>query len=113
MGYVMVKLCISALLIVAIGELAKRYSFAAALLASLPITSLLAFVWLYVDTKDTAKIATLSTEIFWLVIPSLAFFLVLPVLLKQGVNFWAALAVASAVTALAYGAMTLLFAHLK
>jgi hypothetical protein len=91
---------------VPISEIAKRYSFLAAVLASLPLTSVLAFVWLYLDTKDPAKVIALSHDIAWLVLPSIAFFIVLPLALKNGLNFWLALVIAAAVTALAYGAMT-------
>ena len=87
-----VKTIISALIIAGISELAKRYVPIAAILASLPLTSILAMIWLYRDTKDTQKISRLSTEIFWAVLPSLLFFLVLPFLLKGGIKFpWALL----------------------
>ena len=103
----------SAAVIVAVSEIAKRYSFMAALLASLPLTSLLAFIWLYIDTKDANKVAALSTDIMWLVLPSLVFFIVLPIAIKQGVHFWLALAIAGGLTALAYWGMASLLAHLK
>ncbi len=83
-----IKVTISALLIVAISEISKRQSGVAALLASLPITSLLAFVWLYLETGNTDTISELSRQIFWLVIPSLILFLALPVLLRWGWGFW-------------------------
>lgn len=100
---------LSALIIVAISEIAKRSSFLGALLASLPLTSLLAFVWLYLDTGDAQKVAVLSADIFWLVLPSLALFLVLPLLIKMGWNFWFSLGAAVCVTALCYGVMLYLF----
>lgn len=100
-----VKIAMSALLIVAISEIAKRNSFWAAALASLPVTSLLAFIWLYVETGDATRVAALSQGIFWLVLPSLALFLVLPLLLRAGWSFWPSLAAASAVTAAAYGVL--------
>jgi len=53
------------------------------LFASLPIVSILAFIWLYYDTADNSKVASLSYGIFWLVIPSLSLFISLPVLLKK------------------------------
>lgn len=111
MGYLIVKFCTTAALVVAISEIAKRYSFLAAVLASLPLTSLLAFIWLYLDTKDPAKIIALSHDIAWLVLPSIAFFIVLPLALKYGLNFWLSIGVAGAATALAYGGMTLLLTH--
>ena len=67
-----------------------------------PLTSLLAFVWLYRDTGDVAQVAALSSSIFWLVLPSLLLFVVFPLLLRAGVNFWASLALACGATALAY-----------
>jgi uncharacterized membrane protein YqaE (UPF0057 family) len=103
-GYLLLKFSLSAAVLVAVSEIAKRSSVWAALVASLPLTSLLAFVWLYVDTKDTQKVAALSNDIFWLVIPSLALFPALAVLLRSGVTFWLAMAGAIALTLLAYAA---------
>ena len=96
------KVLLSALVIVAISAIAKRSTFWAAALASLPLTSLLALVWLYLDTQDATRIASLSYGIFWLVLPSLLLFLLLPMLLRHGVNFWLALLAACIATALAY-----------
>jgi hypothetical protein len=99
------KVAISAVVIVAVAEIAKRSSFWAAALASLPLTSLLAFVWLYVETGDAARVASLSQGIFWLVLPSLVLFVALPLLLRACWPFWASLAASSAATACAYAAM--------
>ena len=49
----------------------------------------------------------MSGQIFWLVLPSLLLFLLLPWLLRQGFGFWLALSLASAATVLAYGLMWL------
>ena len=86
-----IKILITAILVVAISELSKRLTFIGAILASLPLTSILAIVWLYRDTHDTQKIIDLSSNIFWAVLPSLIFFLVLPLFLKNGVHFTASL----------------------
>ena len=72
MFYYILKFTISALLIVAISEVSKRYSLAAGILASLPIISILAMIWLYVDTNSIQKVSKLSTSIFWMVLPSLS-----------------------------------------
>ncbi|PLY00541.1 MAG: hypothetical protein C0624_11930 [Desulfuromonas sp.] len=104
MWYLAAKTFLTALVIVAISELAKRSSFWAAALASVPLTSLLAFIWLYIESGDGQKVAALSQDIFWLVIPSLAMFVLLPVLLRTGLNFWLSLGSACFATALAYGA---------
>ncbi|MEM7009804.1 MAG: DUF3147 family protein, partial [Thermodesulfobacteriota bacterium] len=66
-------------------------------LAALPLTSLLAMIWLYIDTKDAGRIADLSISIFWLVLPTLIFFLILPWLLRQQYNFWFSLVISSAI----------------
>jgi hypothetical protein len=97
MLYTLIKLFTSAALIVAISELAKRASWLGGLLASLPIISLLAIVWLYLDTRDVEKISNLSSDIFWLVLPSLTFFIALPLLLRMKLNFWLSLCIALAV----------------
>jgi len=102
MGQYALKIILSALILVAIAEIAKRNTFWAAALASLPLTSLLAFILLYLDTGDTQKVAALCSGIFWLVLPSLLLFVLLPILLRHGWGFWLSLAVSSAATALAY-----------
>ena len=98
MLYYVFKVFISALIIVAITEIAKRSSGFAALVASLPLTSLLAFVWLYVEGSTPAQIAELSSQIFWLVLPSLVLFLLLPLLIKQGFGFWLSFGLSIAAT---------------
>jgi len=69
--------------------------------------AVVAFIWLYRETGDTEKVAALSADIFWLVLPSLVLFVLLPVLLRHGWNFWTSLGLSSAATALAYGAVAL------
>ena len=86
-------------------EIAKRSTFWGAVVASLPLTSLLAFVWLYLDTGSSRRVADLSQSIFWLALPSLTLFVVLPLLLRAEINFWLSLGSACAATAAAYFAM--------
>lgn len=105
MFYYAVKVIVSALVIVAISEIAKRSTALAALVASLPLTSLLAFIWLQIEGAQPEKIAELSSQIFWLIIPSLVFFLLLPLLLKNGVSFWLSLGASIASTAGSYLAL--------
>lgn len=82
-----IKFLLTSILVVATAEAAKRNVLAGAILASLPLTSLLAMLWLWSDTKDPERIAELSIGIFWLVLPSLVLFLALPFLLRRGVPF--------------------------
>ena len=105
MWHFIIKIAVTSVIIVAISEIAKRSSIWAAALASVPLTSLLAFVWLYAETGDTERVAALSQSIFWLVIPSLPMFLLLPLLLRSGNNFWISLAGSCSVSALAYAVM--------
>lgn len=111
MAQYLVKVLLSAVVIVAVAELGKRSSFWAAALASLPLTSLLAFVWMRIDGAAPERIAGLSTGIFWLVLPSLLLFVALPLLLRAGVGFWISLALSCAATAAAYAAMVALLAR--
>ena len=86
----LIKTIISALIIAGVSELGKRFTPLAAVLASLPLTSILAAIWLYKDTQDVNKVADLTTNIFWAVLPSLLFFVTFPLLLKAGLKFgWA------------------------
>ncbi len=102
--YFLIKTLITALIVAGISELARRYSLVAAALASLPLTSILAMVWLYHDTHDLQKISALSYSILWLVIPSLLFFLVLPLLIQHGFKFYAALFTSCLIMSAGYGA---------
>lgn len=109
MTYTFSKLIITAIIIAMISEVSKRSSLLGALLASLPLTSVLAMVWLYSETKDVKKVADLANSIFWLVIPSLVFFISLPILLKKGLNFYLSMGISMSVTAGCYfGLITLL-----
>jgi hypothetical protein len=102
MAALILKVLITAILVIAISELGKRSTLAGALLASLPLMSLLAIVWLYRDTGDTLRAAQLASGIFWLVLPSLSFFLVFPFGVKAGWGFWPAMGAGVAATIGAY-----------
>ena len=107
-AYYAVKVLVSAVLIVAVAELSKRSTLWGGLLASLPLISVLAMIWLYIDTRDTARIAAFAGNVFWLVLPSLLLFLLLPLLLKKGLNFYGSLTVSIAAAAVAYRLLFLL-----
>ncbi len=105
MTYYLVKIAITTILIVLISEIAKRSTFVGAILASVPLISVLAMTWLYIDTKDVTKVSSLSISVFWLVIPSLALFLALPLLLKQGLNFYLSISISIGLTVGCYWIM--------
>lgn len=106
------KVIITALVIVGIAELGKKFSPLAAILASLPLTSILAMVWLYVNTQDIQKVIDLSSHIFWAVLPSLIFFIVLPILLRNGIRFSIAMAVSTVIMFISYSVYLVLLQRL-
>lgn len=84
MLYLLIKALVSGAIVATVSEVAKRSPALGALVVSLPLTSLLAFIWFYRDAGDTESIAALSQSTFWFILPSLPMFLVLPVLLRAG-----------------------------
>lgn len=103
-----IKVALSAILIVAVSEASKKSSLIGGILASVPLLSVLAMIWLYIDTKDIQKVSQLSTSVFWLVIPSLSLFIVLPVLLKMKIDFYLALTISLIIMVLLYYIMIFL-----
>lgn len=101
--YFALKVLVSALVVAGVSELARRYSLWAALLASLPLTSILALCWVYYEKRDVAQIIGLSYSIFWLVFPSLLFFILLPLLLHAGMKFAPAMLLSCLVMSGGYG----------
>ncbi len=102
MSWYLTKLVITSVLVVAVSEIAKRSPLLAAVVASVPLVSVLAMIWLYAETRDVARIALLARDIFWLVFPSLLLFVSLPLLLKQGVNFATSMVASIGLTAAGY-----------
>jgi len=105
MLYAVIKALLSGIVIAAASEVAKRSPAIGAIILSLPLISILAFIWLSRDTSDTGAIAALSQSTFWFVLPTLPMFLVLPALLRGGVGFWAALGLSCVLTFVLYAAM--------
>ena len=91
MIYNIVKILISAILIALISEVSKRSTFFGALLASIPLVSVMAMIWLYIDTNDSLQVVQLSKSIFWLVIPSLVLFITFPFFIRLQLSFYTAL----------------------
>ena len=104
MLYLLIKAAISGAIVAAVSEIARRYPGWGGLVASLPLTSLLAMIWLWRDSGDSERVAELSASAFWFIIPSLPMFLVLPALLRSGMAFWLAMALSIAGTLALYAA---------
>jgi hypothetical protein len=93
------KTLLAALVIVAAVEISKRSSSLAAFLLAVPIVSITAFVWIYIESKDKIKIADMSQETFWYVIPSLPMFLIMGWMLRNDYNFYLSLFACCVLTA--------------
>ena len=107
MYYLAVKAIVSGILIAAASEVAKHYPGFGALIASLPVVSVLGMIWLWHDRPDAMNMAAHAQATFWFVLPSLPLFLLIPVLLRHGIGFWPALAAGCCLTVLLYIAMVL------
>ncbi len=107
MTQVIVKALISGVVIALASEAARRSSFIGALIVSLPLISILSVAWLYWDTRNATKVQDLSWSILWLIVPSLAFFVALPLLIRLGIGVPLAIVAACAVTAVVYAAYVL------
>jgi len=94
MTYNIIKILISAILIALISEIAKRSTFLGAVLASIPLVSVMAMIWLYIDTNVSLQVVQLSKGIFWLVIPSLVLFITFPIFIRLQFSFYTALSAA-------------------
>jgi hypothetical protein len=102
MLYLIIKAALSGVIVAAVSEIARRYPGWGGLVASLPLTSLLAMIWLYRDTGDAEKVAELSIGAFWFFLPSIPLFLILPALLRANVGFWLSMAIGVAATLALY-----------
>ena len=97
MGWVIVKYFVTAGLVVLVSEVAKRSDKLGALIASLPLVTLLTLFWLYFENQPTEKIANHAYYTFWYVIPTLPMFLAFPWLLAN-YGFWPAVGLSVALT---------------
>jgi uncharacterized membrane protein (GlpM family) len=100
--YLLLKALLSGAIVAVASELARRSSLLGAILISLPLTSILAAIWLYRDTRDTTEVAELSWAILWVILPSLVFFVVLPLALRNGISFWVSMLLACVATGASY-----------
>jgi hypothetical protein len=111
MFYFLTKTVLSGLIAAIVSEIAKRSPAFGALVASLPLISIMAVIWLWKDTADTARIASHMEATFWYVLPSLPMFLLVPAMLRGGAGFWVSLITGCIVTFLLYLAMTSILAR--
>ena len=101
------KALLAGAMIAAIAEIGKRLPAMGALVASLPLVSILGMVFLWHARPDAENMAVHSQATFWFVLPSLPMFLAIPFMLRAGMSFWLSLALGCALTVCLY----LLMAH--
>ena len=111
MLYLFIKAGISAVIIVTVSELAKRSPGLGALIASLPLISVMGMIWLWHDTRDVPRMAAHAQATFWFVLPSLPMFLLIPAMLRHGWPFWMALSAGCILTVVLYVLMTIIGAR--
>jgi hypothetical protein len=104
MLYRLLKAAISGAVVAAVSEIARRYPGWGGLVASLPLTALLAMIWLYRDSGDASRVADLSVSTIWFLLPSVPLFLAMPALLRSNVGFWPSLAICVIGTLVLYAA---------
>jgi phage terminase large subunit-like protein len=98
------KLLISAAIIVLVTKIQLVNDRLSALLIALPLTSLVAMVWMYQAGQSPQRLANHAESTFWFVLPTLPMFLMLPWMLRHGWGFWPALALNCLLTIVAFGA---------
>lgn len=97
MAWIITKYLVTAGLVVLISELAKRSDKVGALVAALPMVTVLTLFWLYFENQSSEKIANHAYYTFWYVIPTLPMFLVFPWILAK-FGFWGAMGISVLLT---------------
>ena len=97
-----IKILISSGIIFLISEIAKKDNLFGSLIASIPLVSVLSMIWLYVDTNDINKVKALANGILWMIVPSMSLFIVLPILINYGIQFYLSLTISILVTMVCY-----------
>ncbi|HEV2043386.1 MAG TPA: DUF3147 family protein [Sphingomicrobium sp.] len=101
----LIKAVVSGLLVAVISTIARRYPGWGGLVASLPLVSVLAMLWLYGETREPEKVAALAMSTFWFFLPSMPMFLIIPFMLRSGWSFGVTMVTALVVTLMLYAGM--------
>lgn len=102
MAWLIAKYFTTAAVVVLVSELAKRSDKLGALVAALPLVTVLALIWLHLENQPQAKIANHAWYTFWYVAPTLPMFLAFPFLLPR-LGFWPTLLVSVVITVVCFG----------
>lgn len=96
------RVVISGLIVAAVALIARRNPALGGLIAALPLISVLAMIWLWRDTRDAENVARFAQATFFYVLPTLPLFLIIPWMLRRGIDFWPTLGAACLLTILLY-----------
>ena len=104
MSLLITKYAVTALVIVLVSEIAKRSDRAGALIASLPLVTVMVMIWLHLEKQPTPKIANHAYYTFWYVLPTMPMFLLMPWMMNRGVGFWPSLLAGCGLTLVCFAA---------
>ena len=107
MLFTIFKVLITAIIIVAAAEIAKKSSLLAGLIVSMPLITVLTLIWLYWDTKDAKQVSDLTYNTLLMILPSLTFFVFFPILLKLNLHFSFSMLIAIFSTGICYWGYTI------
>lgn len=107
MAWLITKYFITAAVVVLVSELAKRSDKLGGFVAALPLVTVLALIWLYVEQQPQQKIANHAWYTFWYVLPTLPMFLAFPMLLPR-IGFWPSLLTSVVITVVCFGLFAIL-----
>lgn len=86
-AFFVVKVTVSALIIAGVSELAKRMPSLGGLIAAMPLTTLLALIWLYAETGDYQLAHDFTRSVLFAIVPTIFFFITALYLFKRGTSF--------------------------
>lgn len=107
MAWLVTKYLITAAVVVLVSELARRSDKLGALVAALPLVTLLTLIWLHVEGQGEGKVANHAWYTFWYVVPTLPMFLAFPWLLPR-LGFWPILLACALLTMVCFAVFALL-----
>ena len=111
MNWLITKYLITAAVVVLVSEAAKRSDKLGGFVAALPLVTVLALIWLYVEKQPAEKIANHAWYTFWYVVPTLPMFLAFPYLLPR-LGFWLTLLASVAITVACFAVFALVVRHI-
>jgi hypothetical protein len=107
MTWIITKYAITAALVVLISEVAKRSDRLGALIAALPLVTVLAMIWLYLEQQPADKINNHAWYTFWYALPTLPMFLIFP-FIQPRFGFWGALGLSAIITILCFAGLAVI-----